>query len=79
MGMAGRMATGALAGATTMLSRSATRRAMHEKGGAPRLPRRTRYQRGVAVMLAWAAAAGVILALADVLREQRKHSDPAAE
>jgi hypothetical protein len=65
---------GALGGATTMLVRTATRRAMHAKGGAPRLPATVRHRRGFGAMLAWAAAAGVLLAMADLLLEQRASS-----
>lgn len=67
---AGNVAAGILGGATTMLARSATRRVMHRRRtGARRLPRN---DNGIGVMLAWAAAAGVLLALADVVSEQRK-------
>jgi hypothetical protein len=38
------------------------------------LPRAARARQGLAVMLAWAAAAGVILALADLFIEQRRDS-----
>jgi hypothetical protein len=72
--MAGGIAAGILGGTTTMLARRATRRAMHRRGGRPRLPRAARARQGLAVMLAWAAAAGVILALADLFIEQRRDS-----
>jgi hypothetical protein len=68
------IATGILGGTTTMLARSATRRAMHGKSGAPRLPQAARRRQGMGTMLVWAAAAGVILALADILIEQRRES-----
>lgn len=65
---AGNVATGILGGATTMLTRSATRRVIHRRrAGARRLPRN-----GIGAMLAWAAVAGVLLALADIVNEQRK-------
>lgn len=70
---AGNVATGILGGATTMLTRSATRRVMHRRRtGARRLPRNVSRRNGIGVMLAWAAAAGVLLALADIVNEQRK-------
>lgn len=68
------LAAGALGGATTMLMRTATRKAMHGRGGAPRLPAGMRRRRGIGAVLAWAAAAGVLLALADLLVEQRASS-----
>jgi hypothetical protein len=67
-----------LGGAATQLARTVTRRAMHDKSGAPRVPRAARRRHGVGAMLAWAAAVGVLLALADVLQEQRKASGPDA-
>ena len=74
MGMAGMIAAGVLGGTTTRLTRTAACRALHAKTGAPRLPQRARDRSGLLMMLAWAAAAGVILALGDVLLEQRKQS-----
>jgi hypothetical protein len=71
MGMAKNLGMGVIGGATTMLARTATRRAMHDRRGTPKLPRRARRGRGVGAVLAWAAAAGVVFALADVLQEQR--------
>lgn len=76
MSKAAMIASGILAGTTTKLARTVARRAMHDRGGAPRVPGRVRYRNGIGVMLAWAAAVGVMLALADVLREQRKVSTP---
>ena len=64
---------GALGTATTMLARTATRRAMHSQSGTPRLPRATRRNNSFGMMLLLAAAAGALLALADVLQEQRTH------
>lgn len=74
MSWANYLASGTVGGATTMLVRTAARRAMHAKGGAPRLPGAARRQRGFGIMLAWAAAAGVLLAIADLLLEQRTDS-----
>jgi hypothetical protein len=71
MGMARKVGLGVVGGATTMLVRRASRRALHDRGGAPKLPQGTRRQRGFKTMLMWAAASGVILALADLLQEQR--------
>ena len=55
-----------------------TRRALHNARGTPRVPRSARRRSGIGPMLAWAAALGVLLALADVLREQRQASAPEA-
>jgi hypothetical protein len=74
MGVAGNVASAVLGGTTTMVARRVSRRAMHGRGGEPRLPRGARQQRGFGMMLLWAAAAGVILALADVMLEQRSGS-----
>ena len=76
MGKAGYVATGILGGTTTKLARTVTRRVMRRQDGAPRLPRAARRRQGIGTMLAWAAALGVLLALADVLREQRSASAP---
>jgi hypothetical protein len=46
---------------------------MHERGGAPRLPRAARQKNTFGMMLLFAVAAGALLALGDVLQEQRKH------
>jgi hypothetical protein len=59
--------------ATTMLVRTATRRALHRPSGAPRLPRAARRHHGFRAMLLLAAAAGAWLAVADVLQEQWTH------
>ncbi len=64
---------GMVGAATTMLARKVTRRAMHSPRGTPRLPRAARRNRSFAMMLALAAATGALLALGDVLQEQRKH------
>ena len=74
MSMTAAMTSGILGGATTKLTRSATRRAMHARTGTPRLPRAAQNGHGLLMMLAWAAAAGVILAIGDVLLEQRRRS-----
>jgi hypothetical protein len=75
MGMADQMTATVLGGATTMVARRVTRNALHDSFGEPRLPTRIRRQRGLGTMLLWAAAAGILLALADVLMEQRGRSE----
>lgn len=63
----------AVAGAAvTKLSRAATRKAMHDPVGTPRLPRRARRSNGFGTMILFAAMAGALLALGDMLQEQRK-------
>ncbi len=59
--------------ATTMLARKMTRRALHSPRGTPRLPRAARRNRSFTMMVLLAAAAGALLAIGDVLQEQRKH------
>jgi hypothetical protein len=67
-------AWGIVGSATTMLTRRATRKAMHTKDGSPRLPHTARRTNGFAMFLVLAAAAGVMFALADVLQEQRRRT-----
>jgi hypothetical protein len=62
---------GLIGAATTMLARTATRKAMHTRHGAARLPRAVRRSDGFGTMLLLALAAGAMLALGDVLQEQR--------
>jgi hypothetical protein len=63
----------ALAGtAASKMARNYTRRTLHNDRGAPRLPRKARRQSGVGMMLGWAVLTGVIMALADVFKEQGK-------
>jgi len=69
---------GMIGAGTTMLARRATRRALHDPGGVPRLPRRARKDPGFGMMLLLAAAAGALLAFGDLLQEQRKHVTEAA-
>ena len=73
MAIAHTLSWGMAGAATTMLARTATRRALHERSGAPRLPRATRENNSFGMMLLLAAVTGVALALGDVLKEQRKH------
>lgn len=67
-------AWGLIGSATTMMTRRATRKAMHRDDGAPRLPRAARHNTGFVMFLALAAAAGVVFAIADILQEQRKRN-----
>jgi hypothetical protein len=63
---------GLIGAATTMLVRRATRHTMHDEGGRPKLPRQIRRSNSIGAMLVIAGAAGALLALGDVLQEQRK-------
>jgi hypothetical protein len=76
MSVASKISSGVLGGATTKLARSMTRKALHDGRGRPRVPAAARQRNGVVAMLAWAAALGVFLAIADVLMEQRKTTAP---
>lgn len=67
---------GLIGSATTVFVRNATRKAMHTKTGAPRLPGAARRNTALGVLLL-AVAAGAILALGDVLQEQRKQNESA--
>ena len=58
--------------AASKMARTYTRKTLHNRAGAPRLPRKARRQSGVGMMLGWAIATGAIMALADVLKEQGK-------
>jgi hypothetical protein len=62
-----------LGSAATLLARRATRRAMHDAEGDVRLPD-VAQRSTLGTMLLVAAAAGALLALADILREQRKRA-----
>ena len=74
MGFARTAGLGMVASAATMVTRKATRSAMHRRTGEPRLPRVARRHRGLAMILLLAVGAGAMLAMADVLQEQRKHA-----
>lgn len=69
----GTLGYGLIGAATTKLARTATRKAMHRRSGAPRLPAAARRSNGLGMLIVLAAAAGAVLALGDVLQEQRKH------
>jgi len=71
MRLARTVGLGLIGSATTMLVRGATRRAMHARDGTLRLPSATRRNGGFGAIVVLAAAAGAMLALADVLQEQR--------
>ncbi len=72
MGM-GRKLMWGLAGMTaTRVARAGTRRALHTPYGSPRLPRQAKARSGLKTAVMWAAGAGVVLALADVFKEQKK-------
>lgn len=73
MGTSHTLGWGLIGAATTTLTRAATRKAMHGPSGAPRLPRAARRSDGLGMLLLLAAAAGAMLALGDILQEQRKH------
>jgi hypothetical protein len=68
------MGYGLVGAAVTKLSRTATRRAMHEPSGTPRLPRAARRGKSFGMMLLFAALAGAVLAFGDVLQEQRNRA-----
>jgi hypothetical protein len=71
--MAQTIGWGLAGSATTMLVRKATRRAMYTEEGRTRLPHAARRQTGAGILLL-AALTGATLAIADVLREQRKRN-----
>jgi len=64
---------GLVGAAVTVLARKATRRAMHDKSGEPKLIRAARRNSSVTMLLIVAAASGALLALTEVLQEQRRH------
>jgi len=74
MGLAAALVSGVLGGTTTTVVRSVTWRALHDDAGRPRLPFNTRHRRGLGVVLTWAAVVGVLLAVSDILIEQRRAS-----
>jgi hypothetical protein len=76
----GRRLMWAVVGAVaSKVTRRATRKAMHTPGGAPKLPRGVRRQRGLGTGLAWAIGTGAAMAIADVLSEQGKTAARAAD
>lgn len=71
MGVGKKVMWGLMSATTAKVARTATRRAMHNNYGNPRLPVQARQRSGLGTALMWAAAAGVVLAVADVFKEQR--------
>jgi hypothetical protein len=57
---------------TTLVARKLTTLALHRPDGEPAMADTARRNRSAALMIAVAAASGVVLALGDVLREHRK-------
>ena len=73
MGAGGKAGLGMAGAAVTMLARKMTRRMMHDERGEPKLPRAARRSNSVTMVLMVAAASGVLLALAEILQEERRH------
>ncbi len=69
-----RMVWGAFSAAVTMLTRKVANTVMHDAYGRPVLARITERNGSFAVMMALAMSAGVVLALSDVLRENRQQA-----
>ena len=65
---------GTLGGALTVLTRKMTNAALHDADGTPALARVTQRNGSVAMMLTLAVLSGVVLALGDVLKENRQHA-----
>jgi hypothetical protein len=72
MGMGGKLMWAVAGTAASKMARKYTRNALHTDYGAPRLPRKARRQSGLGMMLGWAIATGIFMALADMLKEQGK-------
>jgi hypothetical protein len=64
---------GVVGAAITVLARKVTRRAMHDASGTPKLLGVARNSNSVMMLLLVAAASGALLALGEVLQEQRRH------
>jgi hypothetical protein len=72
---AGKRLAWAIAGTVAArIVRRSTRRALHTGTGETRLPRWARVRRGFGTTLAFAAGAGAVLGLADVLSEQGRNA-----
>ena len=67
-----RIGLGLIGAATTMVVRRVMRRTLHRDSGEPKLPRAVRRSSSVRSVLLLAGAAGALLAIGDVLQEQRK-------
>jgi hypothetical protein len=61
-------------GVTSKVVRSATRRAMHNDVGNPRLPQPVRRRRGMGTALTWVVGASALMAIADTLSEQGRNA-----
>ena len=72
--MARKLAWTVLGTAASTAVRRVTRRAMHDRVGTPRLPRRVRRKGGLAAGLVWVAGAAAAMALADVMAEQARRA-----
>ncbi len=72
MGWTQRMAWGVFGAAATMLTRRVANVVMHDAHGKPVLANVTQRNRSFALMMTLAMSAGVVLALSDVLRENRQ-------
>ena len=64
---------GLIGAAATMIARRTTRRVLHDESGAPRLPGAARRADSLTTLILIAVASGAILALGDVLQEQRRY------
>lgn len=58
--------------ATSRAVRGATRNALHNRAGRPKLPRSVKYRHGMGTALSWVVGASALMAIADVLKEQSK-------
>lgn len=58
--------------ATSKVVRGATRRALHNRAGSPKLPSKVRRSRDLGMAIALAAGASALMAVGDVLKEQGK-------
>lgn len=58
--------------ATSRLVRGATRRALHNHAGRPKLPAKVRRSRDLGMAIALAAGASALMGFGDVLKEQGK-------
>lgn len=74
MGLGGKLMWAVAGTAASKMARNYTRKTLHTRYGAPRLPRKARRQSGLGMMLGWALATGIIMALADVFKEQGKET-----
>jgi len=72
MGTVQHIGWGMVGAGTTMLARRVVRQLLY-RGRKPRLPRAARQSRSVAGLLMFAASSGAVLAIADMLQDQRSH------